>query len=57
MQYLEKYCFEFIPDILKYCGEKKINLNKIKKNIDNFLFSEFELSENEIITINNNFNK
>lgn len=55
MQYLEKYCFEFIPDILKYCREKKINLNKIKKNIDNFLFSEFELTENEILTINNNY--
>ena len=55
MQYLEKYCFEFIPDILHYCREKKINLNKIKKNIDNFLFSEFELTENEILTINNNY--
>lgn len=55
MQYLEKYCFEFIPDILKYCREKKINLNKIKKNIDNFLFSEFELTENEILTINKNY--
>ena len=55
MQYLEKYCFEFIPDILKYCREKKFNLNKIKNNIDNFLFSEFELSENEILTINKNY--
>lgn len=56
MQYLEKYCFEFIPDILKYCREKKFNLNKMKKDIDNFLFSEFELNENEILIINNNFN-
>ena len=55
MQYLEKYCFEFIPDILKYCREKKFNLNKIKNNIDKFLFSEFQLSENEILTINKNY--
>ena len=55
MQYLEKYCFEFIPNILEYCREKKINLNKIKNNIDKFLFNILELDDDEINIINYNY--
>lgn len=55
MQYLEKYCFEFIPDILKYCREKKININKIKNNIDELLYYILEFSELEIETIESKY--
>ena len=57
MQYLEKYCFEFIPDIIAYCKYQNINLEKIKKKIDNFLYKEIDLTDNEIEIINNNFNQ
>ena len=55
MQYLEKYCFEFIPNILKYCREKKININKIKNNIDELLYYILEFSELEIETIESKY--
>ena len=56
MQYLEKYCFEFIPNILKYDNIYDINY-KIDSNIDNFLYNFFGFTSEEINIIENNYFK
>ena len=52
MQYLEKYCFEFIPNILNYNKLKYTN-----NNIDKFLYNFFNFTYDEINKIENNYFK
>ena len=52
MQYLEKYCFEFIPNILNYNKLKYTN-----NNIDKFLYNFFNFTYDEINIIENNYFK
>ena len=58
MQYLERYAFEFIPDILQYIREKKYNIDYLitySNTFPSLLYDFFNLDKDEINIIENNY--
>ena len=58
MQYLERYAFEFIPNILEYIREKKYNIDYLitySNTFPSLLYDFFNLNKDEINIIENNY--